>query len=242
MKSGPLRATRCWLSRTGHRRVSRRGCASAQVCVRTWKLERGNILSFVIRMCNTYAHMHTLLHHRDFRAIYILFWKACTHVGQGFICRCVFVAMYSFLIPFCWLKFCGVPPYAWQIRVRRGWTKFAELWYRVGASNSIRTLHKQIILIIEGGPQAIKIFSVLFKIKHTFQNVSYFYWQNILQLFNVKRFRIVISSMTFVYVAALFMLTHPAPQYLCEIIFKTEEVIGFYTTNITSLLTVHILP
>jgi hypothetical protein len=41
---------------------------------------------------------------------YVLFSYACFLVGQGFICRYIFMAMYSSVPPFREVKFCGVPP------------------------------------------------------------------------------------------------------------------------------------
>jgi hypothetical protein len=39
-----------------------------------------------------------------------LFSYACIVIGQVFICRYIFMLMYSFVSPFREAKFCGVPP------------------------------------------------------------------------------------------------------------------------------------
>jgi hypothetical protein len=85
--------------------------------IRTLQLEKSNsYLSssmFLSNMCN------------------VLFSYACILIGQGFICRYIFMAMYSFVPPFREATFCGVPSCVWQIRVSCGRKKVAEHWSEV---------------------------------------------------------------------------------------------------------------
>jgi hypothetical protein len=58
--------------------------------------------------------MHTYTHTGSssivlFNMCYILFSCSGILIGQGFICRYIFMAMYSFLPPSHEAKFCGVP-------------------------------------------------------------------------------------------------------------------------------------
>lgn len=46
---------------------------------------------------------------------YILFPYVCTFMGKGFICKYIFIAMYSFIPPFHEAKICGVPSCGWQV-------------------------------------------------------------------------------------------------------------------------------
>jgi hypothetical protein len=74
-------------------------------------VRKGNILSFVIRICNT--HMHARAGSSSvvlLNMFYVLFSYACIFIGQGFICRYRFKAMHSFVPPLRETKFCGVPP------------------------------------------------------------------------------------------------------------------------------------
>jgi hypothetical protein len=43
-----------------------------------------------------------------FNMCYVLFSYACILIGQGCICRYIFMVMYNFILPFCEAKFCGV--------------------------------------------------------------------------------------------------------------------------------------
>jgi hypothetical protein len=70
--------------------------------IRTSKLDKCNILSFVIRIRNTHTHIHWFIIDRFIQ-------HACILIGQGFICRYIFMAIYSFAHPFRETGFCGVP-------------------------------------------------------------------------------------------------------------------------------------
>jgi hypothetical protein len=67
-------------------------------------------LSFIIRIRNTDTQTHTgSLSIVLFNMCYVLFSYACILIGQGFICRYIFMVMYSSVPAFREAKFCGVP-------------------------------------------------------------------------------------------------------------------------------------
>jgi hypothetical protein len=86
-----------------NRAVFRNRCAAnlyKKLHIRTLWLEKGNILSFAIRIPNN-AHTGSssiVL----FNMCYVLFSYAYTLILQGFICRYIFMAIYSFVPPFSW--------------------------------------------------------------------------------------------------------------------------------------------
>jgi hypothetical protein len=81
--------------------------------IRTLQLQKGNILHFVIRIRNK--------HHTGSSSIvssnmcYVLFSNVCILIGQGFICRYIFMAMHIFVPPFREAKFFGVPSRVFDI-------------------------------------------------------------------------------------------------------------------------------
>jgi hypothetical protein len=59
-------------------------------------------------------HIHTHTHIGSssivlFNMCYVLFSYTCILIGQVFVCRYIFMAMYSFVPSFREAKFCGVP-------------------------------------------------------------------------------------------------------------------------------------
>jgi hypothetical protein len=68
--------------------------------------ERGNILYFMISIHN--KHTPDASSVVLFYMCYILFLYACVITGQGFVCRYMFMAMYSFVPTSCEVVFCGV--------------------------------------------------------------------------------------------------------------------------------------
>jgi hypothetical protein len=53
--------------------------------------------------------MHVLVHHQFYLTCVMLFSYASILMGQGFICRYIFVAMYIFVHSLHEAEFCGVP-------------------------------------------------------------------------------------------------------------------------------------
>jgi hypothetical protein len=74
--------------------------------IHTLQLEKGNILSFVIRIRNTHTHWFIIDNFIQHTSCFILI--RLHSYGQGFICRYIFMAMYTMVPPFCEAKFCGV--------------------------------------------------------------------------------------------------------------------------------------
>jgi hypothetical protein len=85
---------------SGVPRIFIRNCIFAR-----YNYKKGNILSFVIIILNTHTHTSIVL----CNMCYVLFSYACTHLVQGFICRYIFMIMFSFVPPFREATFCGVP-------------------------------------------------------------------------------------------------------------------------------------
>jgi hypothetical protein len=86
------------------------------------------------------AYSHVIVRKRQFLPFIIdslsnkcivLFSYACIVTGEVFICRYIFMAMYSFVPPFSWgdILWCAVTC-LWQIGVCRGWKEVAEHWSR----------------------------------------------------------------------------------------------------------------
>jgi hypothetical protein len=101
--------------------------------IRMLSLEKGNVLSFVIKI--RYTHTHTYTHTGSSSIVLsnmcnVVFSYPCSLIGQVFMRRYIFMAMYSFVPPFREATFCGVPLCVWQIRVCHGWRKVAGHWSR----------------------------------------------------------------------------------------------------------------
>jgi hypothetical protein len=57
-----------------------------------------------------HTHTHTHVCHSLFYSVcYVFFSYACILKGQGFICRYIFMAIFSFIPPFHQMTFCDVP-------------------------------------------------------------------------------------------------------------------------------------
>jgi hypothetical protein len=111
--------------------VFRNRCAAnfyKELHIRPLWLEKCNILSFLREFV---THTHTgSLSIVLFNMCYVLFSYACFLIGQGFICRHIFMAMYSFVHPFREAKFCGVPSCVFDKLGCAAGEKFAEHWCR----------------------------------------------------------------------------------------------------------------
>jgi hypothetical protein len=86
--------------------------------------------------CDKFRNLNSYRIHTDSSSVVLssVFWvllsRACSVVGQVFMCRYMFMAMYSFASSFREAKFCGVPSYVFD---RSGCTtvkKFSENWYK----------------------------------------------------------------------------------------------------------------
>jgi hypothetical protein len=68
-----------------------------------------HIHTLYLEMGNSYLSSIVL-----FNMCYVLFSYACILIGQVFICRYIFMAMYSFVPLFPEATFCGVPSYVFD--------------------------------------------------------------------------------------------------------------------------------